>query len=99
MCFGSAVLLLSLVALLHSRRPPTPSFTYGFARMEVLAAFTNGVYLLFLAFSFALEASGRAALELEKEGRERGRNRLFRHTRTTKPLLSLPSASLTCGIF
>ncbi|GJP48627.1 hypothetical protein CLOM_g7918 [Closterium sp. NIES-68] len=53
--FGCCILLLSLAAMLLGKRPADATFTYGYERLEVLAAFTNGLFLLFLSFSLAVE--------------------------------------------
>lgn len=40
---------LSTLAMKFSRKPPTPSKTFGFYRLEILAAFFNGILLLGIA--------------------------------------------------
>ena len=52
-------LTLSLVAAWFARRPPTPSNTYGYVRMEVLAALANGIALLLVAGWLLYEAARR----------------------------------------
>ncbi len=48
--FGDVLALsLSLFAAIVSRRPPTPRRTYGYHRIEVLAAIFNGLTLFLLA--------------------------------------------------
>lgn len=42
-------LALSLLAMRMAARPPSPGMTYGFSRVEVLAALVNGVTLLGIA--------------------------------------------------
>eukprot|EP00850_Spirogloea_muscicola_P019447 SM000190S04883 [mRNA] locus=s190:111107:114584:- [translate_table: standard] len=64
--FGCAVLLFSLQAMVWGRQPPNSHFTYGFERVEVLAAFTNALFLVFLSFSLSVEAL-HAFLEAEAE--------------------------------
>jgi cation diffusion facilitator family transporter len=46
--FHSVAMLVALYGVLHSKRSPTFSFSYGFARYEVLAAFSNTVLLIFM---------------------------------------------------
>ncbi len=52
-------LALSLVALRLAQRPPSPSKTYGYVRLEILAALINGAALLFIAGVILKEAWGR----------------------------------------
>jgi len=54
--FGCCVLTVSLLATFQTQAPPQPTFSYGYSRCEVLAAFTNVCFLLFVAFSLAVEA-------------------------------------------
>ncbi|XP_023526149.1 metal tolerance protein C2 isoform X2 [Cucurbita pepo subsp. pepo] len=54
--FGCGLLTFSLFAIAASRSKPDHVFTYGYKRLEVLAAFTNALFLLFLSFSLAVEA-------------------------------------------
>lgn len=54
--FGCGVLTFSLFAMTWADRPPDKAYTYGYKRLEVLAAFTNALFLLFLSFSLAVEA-------------------------------------------
>ncbi|KAK3227212.1 hypothetical protein Dsin_007074 [Dipteronia sinensis] len=39
-----------------SRKKPDLVYTYGYKRLEVLSAFTNALFLLFMSFSLAVEA-------------------------------------------
>lgn len=52
-------LSLSLVALRLAQRPPSPTKTYGYVRLEILAALINGAALLFIAGVILKEAWGR----------------------------------------
>ncbi|MGQ0792917.1 MAG: cation diffusion facilitator family transporter [Deltaproteobacteria bacterium] len=52
-------LSVALFALWFSRRPSTPTNTFGFHRAEVLAAFFNGVLLLLISAGICAEAYGR----------------------------------------
>ncbi|KAJ1281768.1 hypothetical protein BS78_04G331100 [Paspalum vaginatum] len=54
--FGCGLLTFSLFAMAASRTKPDDLYTYGYKRLEVLAAFTNALFLLFLSFSLAVEA-------------------------------------------
>jgi cobalt-zinc-cadmium efflux system protein len=58
--FGDILALgLSLFAAIVSRRPPTARRTYGYHRIEVLAAILNGMTLFFLAGYIFYEAYQR----------------------------------------
>lgn len=52
-------LCLSWFALVISERPSTNTKTYGYHRMEILAAFLNGVFLLLLACGLIYESIHR----------------------------------------
>jgi len=54
-----AALGLSFFALWFSTKPATPSKTYGFYRVEILAALLNGVFLVMVALYVLYEAYGR----------------------------------------
>ena len=45
-----AALALSLVAMRLAQRPPSPTKTYGYVRLEILAAFSNGSAFLVISF-------------------------------------------------
>ena len=63
-CMG---LVIGLLASYISRVKPNRIFTYGYGRFETLSGFVNGVFLVFVALSVALEALERlAALDPEK---------------------------------
>ena len=47
---------LALLAAWSARRPPDPTRTYGYQRIEILAALFNGVGLIVIAFFIFLEA-------------------------------------------
>jgi cobalt-zinc-cadmium efflux system protein len=51
-----AALALSLVAVRFASRPATPRKTFGFYRLEILAALANGVTLLVLSILICYEA-------------------------------------------
>lgn len=54
--FGCGLLTFSLFAMDASRKKPDRVYTYGYKRLEVLSAFTNALFLLFMSFSLAVEA-------------------------------------------
>ena len=50
---------MSYFALWFSTKPATPSKTFGFYRVEILAALLNGVFLVLIALYILYEAYGR----------------------------------------
>jgi cobalt-zinc-cadmium efflux system protein len=52
-------LALALLAVWFSSRPATPSKTFGYYRLEILAAWINGVALVVIALLICYEASQR----------------------------------------
>lgn len=63
-----AALALSLVAMRMAQRPPSPSKTYGYVRLEILAALANGAGLLLIAFFILKEAWERFRAPPEVDG-------------------------------
>jgi len=59
MLVDAAAVLLSLVAVWFAERPATPGKTYGYYRVEILAALVNGVVLCLLAVWILIEAYER----------------------------------------
>jgi cobalt-zinc-cadmium efflux system protein len=59
---------LSIVAMRFAQRPPTASKTFGFYRLEILAAFFNGMLLFFISFYIFYEAYHRLAHPEEIKG-------------------------------
>jgi cobalt-zinc-cadmium efflux system protein len=51
-----AGLVLALAAMKFAERPPSPRRTYGYHRVEILAALTNGIVLLAVAAFLLVEA-------------------------------------------
>ena len=51
-----AGITLTLLAVWFAQRPPSPAHTYGFVRMEILAALANGLILLAVAGLVLVEA-------------------------------------------
>ena len=63
-----AALALSLFALWFAQRPATQQKTYGYLRMEILAALVNGVTLVVLSLFIILEAIDRFRDPVEVQG-------------------------------
>ncbi len=61
-------LALSLVAMRLMRRPPSPERTFGYVRMEILAALANGATLLFVSGWIVWEAWSRLGAPQEVDG-------------------------------
>jgi cobalt-zinc-cadmium efflux system protein len=59
MVADAGALGLSLFALRVARRPPTPEKTFGYYRLEILAALLNGALLIGLTAWIVVEAVGR----------------------------------------
>jgi cobalt-zinc-cadmium efflux system protein len=59
---------LSLAAMRFARRPPTPAKTFGFYRLEILAAFFNGMLLLVISVYIFYEAYHRLIEPREIKG-------------------------------
>lgn len=52
-------LSLSMVAIYLASRPPTPRFTFGFLRFEIIAAFLNGLALAAISIGIMIEGIRR----------------------------------------
>jgi len=63
-----AALALSLFAVRFASRPATPRKTYGFYRLEILAALVNGVTLIALSLVICVEAYHRLRAPEEVKG-------------------------------
>jgi cobalt-zinc-cadmium efflux system protein len=63
-----AALGLSLFAMNMAKRPPSPEKTYGYVRLEILAALVNGAALLFIAAFICWEAWKRLKQPVEVDG-------------------------------
>ncbi len=59
---------LSLLAMRLAQRPPSPRKTYGYVRLEILAALVNGAALLFIALVILREAWARFQSPPEVDG-------------------------------
>jgi len=60
MLTDAAALALALFAMWFSSRPATPQKTYGYYRLEILAALANGVALIIMSLLIFFEAYKRA---------------------------------------
>jgi cobalt-zinc-cadmium efflux system protein len=58
-------LTLSLLAVWFARKPPTPANSFGYFRLEILAALVNGIVLLVVAGAILYEAYRRLAVPPE----------------------------------
>jgi cobalt-zinc-cadmium efflux system protein len=65
-----ASLLLAMLALWFAARPVTPKKTYGYYRMEILAALANGVALVVISLLISYEALQRISQPQEVQGLE-----------------------------
>jgi cobalt-zinc-cadmium efflux system protein len=72
MLSDSAALLLAWLAFRVARRPASAAKSYGWDRVEVLAAFVNGLTLLVLAVWITVEAVGRLFSPAPIEGEVMG---------------------------
>ena len=59
MLVDTIALLFAWIAFKLSRRPADKSRTYGYHRFPILAAFTNGISLVFIIGWIFIEAAGR----------------------------------------
>ncbi len=59
---------LTMFAMRFAQKPPTASKTFGFYRVEILAAFFNGMLLLFISFYIFYEAYQRLVHPQEIKG-------------------------------
>ncbi len=65
-----AALSLTLAAIWFGSRPATPKKTYGYYRLEILAAFVNGIALVLISFWVIYEAYKRWNTQPEIMGLE-----------------------------
>jgi cobalt-zinc-cadmium efflux system protein len=63
-----AALALSAFAMHTARRPATPDKTYGYHRLEILAALANGVLLVVISSGIFWQAWGRLRVPEPVEG-------------------------------
>jgi len=60
---------IALMASLHARRPANARQTFGFARLEILAALANGGILFGVTIAIVIEAVRRFIAPVEPEGK------------------------------
>jgi len=65
MLADTAALALAFVSIVIARRPADPARSYGYQRLEVLAAFVNGLALLALVLWIVVEAVRRLVAPVE----------------------------------
>jgi cobalt-zinc-cadmium efflux system protein len=63
-----AALALSIVAIRLAKRPPTTRRTFGYVRLEILAALVNGAALLVISGLILIEAWERLSDPVEIDG-------------------------------
>lgn len=61
----SFAIAISLAAIIIARKPPCHHKTFGLYRMEILAAFINGLFLLLIVFILIFEAIQRIIQPME----------------------------------
>lgn len=71
MTFHCFALLISLWGTTYTRKAPSPSFTYGYDRYEVLATFSNALFLIFVVM-FVMAGALRQLLFGEEPALEAG---------------------------
>jgi cation diffusion facilitator family transporter len=54
--FDLCALLAALLAILYARRQPDAQYSYGYQRFEVIAGFSNAIFLIFVALFVVMEA-------------------------------------------
>ena len=59
MLFDSSALVIGLVASYVAEWPASHTFSMGYKRVEVISGFVNGVFLVFVGVSVAMEAIER----------------------------------------
>ena len=65
MLFDCLALLLGLFAVVMSKYPPSSQFPYGLGKMDTLAGFANGVFLMLISVEIVLEAIERLVEPVE----------------------------------
>ncbi|WP_405056608.1 cation diffusion facilitator family transporter [Kribbella sp. NBC_01505] len=68
MLTDAIAIVLALVAIRLSAKPPAGGYTFGFKRVEILSAQANGITLLLLAVYFVYEAVNRMIHPPEVKG-------------------------------
>ena len=62
-----AALGFSLIALIYSAKKPNKHYTFGFVRLEIIAAFINGLALIIISIYLLYEAIMRLYNHLKGE--------------------------------
>lgn len=65
MLFDCIALLLGLFAAVMSKYPPSARFPYGLGKMDTLAGFANGIFLMLISVEIVLEAIERLVEPVE----------------------------------
>ncbi|KAL8789138.1 MAG: hypothetical protein Q9195_006958 [Heterodermia aff. obscurata] len=61
MFFDCLALVVGLCAAVMSKWPPSTRFPYGFGKMDTLAGFANGIFLMLISVEIVYEAAERLA--------------------------------------
>ncbi|KAI9808433.1 MAG: putative zinc transporter msc2 [Pycnora praestabilis] len=61
MFFDCLALVVGLCAAVMSKRPPSTRFPYGLGKMDTLAGFANGIFLMLISIEIVTEAIERLA--------------------------------------
>ncbi|KAI4244613.1 MAG: hypothetical protein LQ352_006753 [Teloschistes flavicans] len=61
MFFDCLALIVGLCAAVMSKWPPSPRFPYGFGKVDTLAGFANGIFLMLISLEIIYEAIERLA--------------------------------------
>ncbi|KAI4258713.1 MAG: hypothetical protein L6R42_004945 [Xanthoria sp. 1 TBL-2021] len=59
MFFDCLALVVGLCAAVMSKWPPTPRFPYGYGKVDTLAGFANGIFLMLISIEIVYEAIER----------------------------------------
>src|SRR4051794_36902395 len=59
MFFDCLALAMGLIAAVLAKAPPNKFYSFGYSRLEVLAGFSNGVFLVLISISIMVEAAQR----------------------------------------
>ncbi|KAL9026474.1 MAG: hypothetical protein Q9196_004866 [Gyalolechia fulgens] len=59
MFFDCVALLVGLCAAVMSKWPPSPRFPYGYSKIDTLAGFANGIFLMLISLEIIYEAVER----------------------------------------
>ena len=59
MLFDSSALIIGLIASYMAEWPSSSTYSFGYKRVEVLSGFINGIFLVFVGCSVAMESIER----------------------------------------